>query len=77
MPYFVVIRERGRAWDWSLPMRRQAQWEAHAAFMDTLEDEGFVVAGGPFGGEDPWSDTDLLSTVSIERWTVLVGGFSG
>jgi uncharacterized protein YciI len=47
MPYFVVIRERGRAWDWSLPMRRQAQWETHAAFMDTLEDEGFIVAVGP------------------------------
>lgn len=52
MPYFVVIRERAGAWDWELPMRRQADWEAHAAFMDALADEGFIVAGGPLGGED-------------------------
>jgi uncharacterized protein YciI len=52
MPYFAVIRERGPAWDWSLPMRRQAEWDAHAAFMDALESEAFIVAGGPLGGED-------------------------
>jgi uncharacterized protein YciI len=52
MPYFVMIVERGRAWDWSVPMRRQKEWEAHAAFMDALADDGFIVAGGPLGGED-------------------------
>ncbi len=100
MSYFVVIRERGPAWDWSLPMRRQAEWAAHAAFMDTLADEGFIVAGGPLGGEDdaarvlhivdasderaidarlaqdPWMPMRLLTTVSIEPWTVLLGGFA-
>ena len=50
--YFVVIRERGPGWDWSLPMRRQPGWEAHAAFMDALDAEGFIVAGGPLGDED-------------------------
>jgi uncharacterized protein YciI len=52
MQHFAVILERGPAWDWSLPMRRQAEWEAHAAFMDALADEGFIVAGGPLGGEN-------------------------
>ncbi len=52
MPYFAMIRERGDAWDWSLPMRRQAEWEGHAAFMDALVDEGFILLGGPLGGED-------------------------
>ena len=33
-------------------MRRQAGWESHAAFMDALETQGFIVAGGPLGGED-------------------------
>ena len=28
-------------------MREQAEWNAHAAFMNDLADEGFVVAGGP------------------------------
>lgn len=100
MPYFAVIRERGPAWDWSLPMRRQAEWDAHAAFMDALESEAFIVAGGPLGGEDdakrvlhvvsapdegaietrlaedPWTPLRLLKTISIEPWTVLLGGFA-
>jgi uncharacterized protein YciI len=52
MPYFVVVRERSSGWNWSVPMRRQAEWQAHAAFMDALESEGFIVAGGPLGAED-------------------------
>jgi uncharacterized protein len=100
MPYFAVIRERAAGWDWSVPMRRQTQWDAHAAFMDALTDEGFIVAGGPLGGEDdaarvlhvvnapdtgaiesrlaedPWTPMGLLKTVSIEPWTVLLGGFA-
>jgi uncharacterized protein YciI len=52
MRYFVVIRERSSAWNWSVPMRRQEKWDGHAAFMDALAKEGFIVAGGPLGGED-------------------------
>jgi uncharacterized protein YciI len=52
MPYFVVTRERGPSWDWSRPMRRQDEWDAHAAFMDALTAEGFILAGGPLGSED-------------------------
>jgi uncharacterized protein YciI len=52
MKYFAVIRERGSGWDWSLPMRRQPKWDAHAAFMDALVDDGFLLLGGPLGGED-------------------------
>jgi uncharacterized protein YciI len=99
MPYFVVVRERSSGWNWSLPMRGQADWEPHAAFMDALDSEGFIVAGGPLGDEDaamrvmlvvnapdrdaiearmakdPWTPMRLLRTVSIEPWTVLLGGF--
>lgn len=52
MPYFVVTVERGGAWDWSRPMREQHQWDEHAAFMDTLADDRFILAGGPLGDED-------------------------
>ena len=52
MRYFAVILERGAAWDWSAPMRRQNGWESHAAFMDGLVDDGFIVVGGPLGSED-------------------------
>lgn len=99
MDYFVLIRERSSEWNWAVPMRRQLEWEAHAAFMDALEADGFIVAGGPLGGEDdalrvmlivhapdrdaiearmtadPWTPMRLLRTVSIEPWTVLLGGF--
>ena len=52
MPQFAVMLERASAWDWSVPMRRQKLWNEHAAFMDGLADEGFIVAGGPLGNED-------------------------
>ena len=47
--YYAVLRERGENWDARLPMRQQEQWEEHAAFMDALADDGFVVLGGPLG----------------------------
>lgn len=47
---YAVLREQGDRWDARLPMRQQEQWEAHAAFMDALADEGFVILGGPLWG---------------------------
>ena len=99
MAIFVITRERGPAWNWSLPMREQAEWEAHARFMDELQADGFILAGGPLGSEDgatrvmfavsapdaaaieermardPWAPMELLRTLSIEPWTILLGGF--
>jgi uncharacterized protein YciI len=50
--YFVVIRKPGRAWDASRSMREQEGWEVHAAFMDALAEEDFIVLGGPLGDDD-------------------------
>jgi len=51
--YYTVLRERGENWDARFPMRQQEQWEEHAAFMDALADDGFVILGGPLGdGEE-------------------------
>jgi hypothetical protein len=47
---FVVIFTRGAAWDDSRPMDDQADWPAHAAFMDSLVAERAVVLGGPLEG---------------------------
>jgi uncharacterized protein YciI len=49
---YVVTREPGPAWDRSRPMREQEGWDDHAAFMDALADEGFIVLGGPLGDAD-------------------------
>jgi uncharacterized protein YciI len=50
MTLFAVIRTRGRAWDPAREMRSQQQWGEHAAFMDRLAADGFVVLGGPLDG---------------------------
>ena len=47
---FVVIRTRGPAWDDSWRMDDQTDCPAHAAFMDSLAAERFVLLGGPFEG---------------------------
>jgi uncharacterized protein YciI len=47
--YFVVTREPGPGWDANRPMREQDRWEDHAAFMDSLAADGFIVLGGPLG----------------------------
>ncbi|MFL5867997.1 MAG: YciI family protein, partial [Thermoleophilaceae bacterium] len=46
---FAVIREAGPAWDRSRAMREQDAWDEHAAFMDGLARDGFIVEGGPLG----------------------------
>ena len=50
--YFLVERVAGPEWDHSRGRREQAGWDEHAAFMDRLVDEGFVVMGGPVGEGD-------------------------
>jgi uncharacterized protein YciI len=47
---FAVIRARGSAWQDSQPMESQADWAAHASFMNALAKEGFVILGGPLEG---------------------------
>ena len=49
MTYFVVTRVPGPAWDAARGMREQERWDDHAAFMDGLAEEGWVVLGGPLG----------------------------
>ena len=46
-------------------MREQDGWTAHAAFMDGLLDDGFILLGGPLG-TPPEGDTDTLHVVEAE-----------
>jgi uncharacterized protein YciI len=48
---FAVRLERGGPYDFSRDLREQDGWDEHARFMDALVDEGFIVLGGPVGGE--------------------------
>lgn len=47
---FVVLRSRGPAWDDAKSLTEQADWAAHAAFMDALFEEGFAALVGPLEG---------------------------
>ena len=49
--FHVVLLRSGPEWDPSRPLEEQSDWPAHAAFMDGLVDEGFIVLGGPLGDE--------------------------
>ena len=44
---FAVTRKRGPRWDASRDLEAQEGWTTHAAFMNGLQSEGFVVLGGP------------------------------
>ena len=50
MANFAVRLVHGQAWEPSCPIRDQDGWEEHAAFMDGLVEDGFVILGGPVGG---------------------------
>jgi uncharacterized protein YciI len=56
--YFLVERAKGSAWDHSRLRREQDGWAEHAAFMDALSEQGFVVLAGPIGEGD--GDNALL-----------------
>ena len=74
--YFAVRRVRGPAWIATAPMRDQALWAEHAAFMNALAAEGFVILGGPLGtGEevllviDAASEDNIRARLAADPWT--------
>jgi uncharacterized protein YciI len=76
--YYAVIREMGENWDARLPMRQQEHWDEHAAFMNALADDGFVVLGGPLGGGekilliiDAESEQAIEARLADDPWTPL------
>jgi len=57
MVNFAVRLVHGPGWDAARPIRSQEGWDEHAAFMDGLVDDGFIVLGGPVGAGDPPAET--------------------
>jgi len=53
MANFAVTMEHGPRWDAARGIRDQDGWPAHAAFMDALVDNGFVIIGGPLDTGQP------------------------
>jgi uncharacterized protein YciI len=49
MANFAVRLAHGPDWDSSRQIRDQDAWDEHAAFMDGLVGDGFIILGGPVG----------------------------
>ena len=78
MKLFVVIRTRGDAWQPSLPLEGQKDWEDHASFMNALEKAGFVILGGPLDGTPDFllvirasSPDEITGRLQGDPWTSL------
>jgi hypothetical protein len=78
---FALTLVHGPSWDESLGIREQHGWIEHAAFMDRLVVDGFILFGGPVGdgheeqirrrvAEDPWARAGLLEVGSIRPWAL-------
>jgi uncharacterized protein YciI len=48
MKTIAVFLRPGSKWNPDLPVRKQADWDEHARFMDELFDAGNVILAGPF-----------------------------
>lgn len=76
MAVFAVTMVCGPGWDPSRPRREQQGWDEHAAFMDGLVDDGFVVLGGPTGdGTDVLlaveaaDEAEIVDRLAADPWT--------
>jgi uncharacterized protein YciI len=49
--FLVTIHRSGPEWDAAKPLEEQTGWDEHAAFMDGLVDDGFLILGGPLADE--------------------------
>jgi uncharacterized protein YciI len=50
MANFALTLVHGPRWDPDRPIREQAAWAEHAAFMDGLVADGTIILGGPLSG---------------------------
>lgn len=74
--FLVELRRSGPDWRPSLPLEQQSGWPAHAAFMDGLVADGFIVLGGPLGDElrvvhavEAPSEQTVRATLARDPWS--------
>jgi uncharacterized protein YciI len=74
--FHVVLHRSGPDWDPSRPLEEQSGWTEHAAFMDALVDEGFLVLGGPLFDEhrvvhavEAGSEEAIRATLARDPWS--------
>jgi len=74
--FHVVVVRSGPDWQPSLPLEEQSGWDEHAAFMDGLVDDGFLVLGGPLSDEhrvvhaiEAESEQEVRATLARDPWS--------
>ncbi len=74
--FLVVLSRSGPRWAPSRPLEEQADWLAHASFMDELVDAGFIILGGPLADEhkvvlvvEAESPDAVLGTLGRDPWS--------
>jgi hypothetical protein len=73
--FLVVLDRSGPEWDASRTLEEQSGWVAHAAFMDALVADGFVILGGPLADERrvvhavaASSEAEVRETLARDPW---------
>jgi uncharacterized protein YciI len=74
--FHVVLLRSGPEWDTARPLEQQSGWPEHAAFMDALVEDGFVVLGGPLADEhhvvhavEAESEEAVRATLARDPWS--------
>jgi uncharacterized protein YciI len=65
--FLVILAQAGPEFDHSLPLEEQSGWDEHAAFMDALADDGFLVLGGPIPNGRAAHAVEAESEVAIRN----------
>jgi hypothetical protein len=76
MMFLVILRRSGPEYDHSKPLEEQSGWLDHAAFMDGLVDDGFIVLGGVLGDElrtahavEAASEEEIRERLARDPWS--------
>src|SRR4051794_18232699 len=74
--FHVVLHRSGPEYDNAKPLEQQSRWDEHAAFMDGLVEDGFVVLGGPLFDQyrvvhavEAASEDDVRATLAGDPWS--------
>jgi uncharacterized protein YciI len=75
VPVFALRMVYGENWDHAKGRREQKLWDEHAAVMDELVDQGFLILGGPIGdGTDTMlivraaDEHEVRATLAADPW---------
>ena len=74
--FLVIVHRTGPEWDGTRSLESQSRWSEHAAFMDALVDDGFIVLGGPLADEvrvahviEAESEEAVLERLARDAWS--------